>query len=90
MRKKLLYIIMILFFVLVACDPKRAYNYHNVYKLNSNPFVVVDTLTVVKDSYDELLGYHVIVEVDSLPYYAIIDENGEMLFFNPESFKYDR
>jgi hypothetical protein len=55
--------------------------------LNKNEYAIVDTLRVCKNGLDDVLGYQVIVKIDSSYYYAELNEDKQLTSLSPRKLK---
>ena len=51
--------------------------------LNKNEYKVIDTTHVSRNGFGNVLGYDVIIEIDSLYYAASLNSDKELKFVNP-------
>ena len=58
--------------------------------LNRSEYKVVDTTYVAKNGFNAVLGYDVIVEIDSVYYAGSLNTNGELVYLNPRKLKINK
>lgn len=75
MKNKLL--ILLSLFIISCSDPI----------LYKDEYTIVDTIYVSKNGFNMILGYEVIVEIDSLYHFGYINNKGELIEVNPRKIK---
>lgn len=55
--------------------------------LNKNEYVVVDTLDVSRDGFGKIMCYNVIISIDSVYHYGMIDNDGVLTYVSSHPLK---
>lgn len=79
--KKLLILLTAL--TLISCYPERPV-------LGKNEYKVIDTTYVARNGFNMILGYDVIIEIDSAYYAGSLNSNKELIRVNPRKLKYKK
>jgi hypothetical protein len=55
--------------------------------LNKNEYKITDTTYISQNSFNMILGYDVIIQIDSSFYAGILSSNGDLIKVNPRKLK---
>lgn len=55
--------------------------------LQRNEYEIVDTLAIVNDNFDNILGYNLIIKYGSSYHYALMDEDANIVYVEVKKIK---
>ena len=56
--------------------------------LNKGEYTVIDTIKISRNGFNHILGYDVIIKIDSSLHYGELNSDGNLIMVNPRKIKY--
>ena len=56
--------------------------------LNKGEYTVIDTINISRNGFNHILGYDVVIKIDSSLHYGELNSNGNLIMVNPRKIKY--